>query len=357
MLKKSPLLALAGALALLLSACVNPATLFDDDAADGDQIEAAGGATTDDAAPVEGEGEDDGTAVDGGDLPEIDLPDGMTSEEGEQAVRQAITGDVPPEVEECVARRLLVEPGLAVALIAADANFMVTDLPFEDQVTLAEITIDCSGPELLGEFLAQGFAEGSGDIEAPPEMIDCFERRLTDDDGPLVFVGLAAVGEEQPPEVPAQEPLIDTLTECVSGGFLATVVVDELSVEDPTFASAVDPVCVDQAYASDPEVIRPLWTEFVLNPQADFTDVSPTVTASVFAPLFNCISFGSVLAGEFADLGVDLSQSSIDCIDVELMKLGFFETILAGGEPSEADFASVLLTCLSAAELAQLGLG
>ncbi len=356
MLKKSPLVALAGALALLLSACVNPATLFDDDAAEGEEIETADDASTDEAATTDDAAADDDTTVDDTDLPEIDLPDGMSTEEGEQAVRQAISGDVPPEVEDCVARSLLGEPGLAIALIAADPSFMITDLSFEDQVTLAQITIDCSGPDLLGQFLAEGFAEGSGDLDAPPEMIDCFERRLTADDGALVFVGLAAVGEEVTPEEPAQGPLIDTLTECVSGGFLGSVIVDDLSAEDPAFANAIDPVCVDNAYAADPESVRPLWTEFVLSPQAEFTEVSPAATSAAFGPLFGCVSMGAVLATEFAALGVELSQPSIDCVDVELMEIGFFETIIAGGEPSDAEFAGVLLTCLTAEELVALGL-
>ncbi|MEL7207222.1 MAG: hypothetical protein AAGK32_03155 [Actinomycetota bacterium] len=346
------LLALLGALAVFTTACVVPGGGDDTEVATDDDNTTDDNTTNDDPPAEDPPADDDtGTDVADGDLPEIDLPDGMTEEEGQVAVASAIAGDVPPEVEDCVTRSLFSEPGLFIALIGQGENFVLTDLPFDDQVTLGEITIDCAGPELMGQFVAEGFAEGS-DLEAPPEMIDCFERRFVADDGALVFVGMAAVGEEVTPEEPAQEPLIAALTECVSGSFLANAIVDDLAAEDPTFAESIDAECVDSAYAADPDIIRPLWTEFVLNPQSEFTDVSPTVTTSVFSPLFGCLSFGKVIEAQVPDL--ELSESTIDCIDTRMAELGFFETLLAGEEPDEAALQTVLLDCLTAEELLQL---
>lgn len=351
MRKRIAFLALLGALVVMATACVVPGSGDDTEVATDDANDESTDDTTDSGDDPADDDAEDGTDVADGDLPAIDLPDGMTEEEGQVAVASAIAGDVPPEVEDCVTRSLFSEPSLFVALIGQGENFVLTDLDFEDQVTLGEITIDCAGPELMGEFVAEGFAEGS-DMEAPPEMIECFERRFVADDGALVFVGMTAVGEEVTPAEPAQEPLIDTLTECVSGSFLATAIVDDLAAEDPTFAEAIDAECVDTAYAEDPEIIRPLWTEFVLNPQAEFTEVSPTVTASVFSPLFGCLSFGKVLQAQSPD--VDLSDATIECIDTRFAELGFFETLLAGEEPDETALQTVLLECLTSEELLQL---
>lgn len=350
MLKKSWLAALLGAAAMTVAACAPPLLGGSDDDTATEETQAPGN-----DSEGTSEGGDTDEPVDQAELPEIDLPDGMTEEEADAMVASAITGDVPPEVEACVGRALLGEPTVLADILLAGDDFVVTDLAFDDQVRMAEITIDCSGPDLIGEFLAQGFTEGfadaSGTVEPPPPaMIDCFTDRFGQADGPLVMVGFFAVGEDMVPDPSAQGPLVDTLTDCIPGSYLAGAALGEFAA-DPTLAAATDTACINTAFDDDPEALRPMWEAFVANPNSDGSDLPPEVMTAIAAPLFECISFGSVLDQE---LGGALSASSIACIDEQVAASGLLEELVSGAEPSEDALFAILIECLTPEELSQL---
>ncbi len=344
MLKKTPFLGLVALLALLTTACVGAILGEDEDATDvvteGDGTEAA-----DDGPPGNPQG-----AVGAGDLADIELPAGVSPEQAEAMVATAVSGEVPPEVEDCVNSSLFTRPALFVAIVAAGDDAPLTSLSFDDQVAFSQLTIECASPELLGSFVADGFAEGA-DLAAPPEMGPCFGQRFAEDDGALMLVGMTAIEEQQPVDERSKGPLIDALTECVSGEVWATSVTGTLAA-DPTLAGAVDDSCIASAF-DDPEVMRPFWAAFVENPDAEFEDLPPTVTTPVFGPLFDCVSIGAVFAAEAAANGITLSDESIACVDREASELGLFESFLAGEQPDDEALGLILFECLSADELSQ----
>lgn len=329
-------LVLLSALSLFAAACINSSSGDDEVVADGSG-DATGSADSDDS--------DDETSP---------TPEGINAEmpEGEDAavVSSVVSGAVSPEVEACVVAGAIKNPSLLATMITSGSDTDFSQLSDDDQVTLLELAVECGGPELMASYIAEGFAESS-DFDAPPGMADCFAKAISDDDGSLVMAGMIAIGEEVAPAEESKVPLVDTLTECVPASFLSSTIVTELA-EDPAFVDAADTECIDAAYADD-DSIRPMWVAMVDDPSAEFSELPPEVATQVFLPLFNCISFGQVVAGEAAADGLELSQTSIDCIDDEFEGLGFFETILLGEEPDAASIGGIVLGCLTPEELTQ----
>ncbi|MCP5025331.1 MAG: hypothetical protein GY929_03525 [Actinomycetia bacterium] len=280
-----------------------------------------------------------------------DGEEGDPTEDPETALTEFIVGEVPVEVEKCVVTGILDDGDLFAATVGLSPSAEMTDLELDDQLALLELSVDCAGPELFGQFMAEGFAEGSG--MAPPDgMSECFAAEFASSDGPPVMAGLVAVGNGVPANPKVRGPVIDALTECVPASFVTEAVVVELAA-DPTFEDAADLECIDLAYA-EATTIEPLWAAYVDAPTDDFSDMPPEVAVAVFGPLFNCISFGAVMAAEAAADGVDLSAQSVACIDQELAGAGLFEAILAGQEPDEAVLAAAILGCLTPEELLQM---
>lgn len=302
------------------------------------------GAGTDDATDT-AEDADNEEPVDNADA---EMPEGEDAE----AVSSLISGDIPADVEACVIVGAIGDPPLLAALITAGDDAELSDLEFEDQLALFELAVECGGPDLTGQFISDGFADGSG-VDAPPEMVDCFVEKINRDEGALIMAGMIALGDDVAPPEQTKGPLVDTLTNCVPASFLASTAVSELA-DDPTFVEATDTDCIDAAYA-DNSLTRPLWVALVDDPGSDFADLPPEVTAEVFSPLFGCISFGQVVAAEAAADGVVLSDGTISCIDDEFVELGFFDSILLGEEPDDAAIGAIVISCFTPEELLQLG--
>lgn len=337
MYRQKRFLVLLIALSLFAAACINSNSGDDEVVAEGS---------------AEGSGDASGSADSDDDT--APTPEGVNAEmpEGEDAavVSSVVSGAVSPEVEACVVAGAIKNPSLLATMITSGSDTDFSQLSDDDQITLLELAVECGGPELMAGYIAQGFAESS-DFDAPPGMADCFAKAISDDDGSLVMAGMIAIGEEVVPAEEAKVPLVDTLTECVPASFLSSTIVTELA-EDPAFVDAADTECIDAAYADD-DSIRPMWVAMVDDPSAEFSELPPEVATQVFLPLFNCISFGQVVAGEAAADGLELSQTSIDCIDGEFEELGFFETILLGEEPDAASIGGIVLGCLTPEELTQ----
>ena len=191
-----------------------------------------------------------------------------------------------------------------------------------------ELTSDCDTSETLGQFFSEGFAEESGE-DPPPEMTECVTTALHSDDGPLIMAGFLAIEAERQPAPASRTPVIDFLTECVPASFLAETIIADAGA-DPQMDEAVDRACVTDAYA-DPALARPLWETLVDNAGFDVDQIPPETTARVFGPLFDCISFGQVIANEAAATGVTISDTSIACFDEQFVSRGYVDLAFAGG--------------------------
>lgn len=265
------------------------------------------------------------------------------------AALSAFTEGAPPDVEECLIDTIGTDPDLARALKALESD-EITDLALDDQLTVFELTGDCAGAEVLGELTGQSFAEGA-DLEAAPGVGSCLGEAMVADDGPLVMAGFA--GLETPGGVPpeARDALIETMTKCIPGTMIGNIIATE-ATSDPELAGAVDPGCVRRAYLDVD--IEPLWTAFVdTSGTLDFGQLPPDLEAAVMGPLLGCISFGAVLAEELAASEVELSESTVACLDDEFRSSNLISEILAGGEPNEEQLGLIMFSCLTPDELSQ----
>lgn len=287
--------------------------------------------------------------------PALELPDGVSEEQAQLTVLAAVSSTVPAAAQECTAEALKEEPDLYLAVFNQGDLFSITTLPPDDQVTLAGITIACSGPGVLGQFVAEGLTEVAN-ATPPPAVIDCYEARLAGPQADLVFVGMTAVNEGITPTDSARQPTIAALDECLPPSFLVGSFVEALGAGDPAYANAVDVACVDTAYAAAPGTMLPLWTEFVANPQPEFTGVAPATLTTAFAPTFGCISLAGVVTSQLALAGIEASEDSLACIDRELASGEFYQSVLTTRTIDPLAVLEVLTICLPPEQLAELGL-
>ncbi len=304
-------------------------------------------------------GDDDESSADSTGLslvePALDLPEGVSEEQAQLTVLSAISSTVPPAAQACAEEDLLEHPDLYLAIFNAGDLFSITTLPTPDQVTLAGIAIECSGPGVLGQFVAEGLTEVA-DATPPATVIDCYETQLQGAQADLVFVGMTAVNEGVAPTDSARQPTIAALDQCLPASFLVSSFVESLGAGDPAYAQAVDVACVDAAYAAAPGTMVPLWTEFVANPQPEFTGVAPTTITTAFAPTFPCLSLAGVVTSQLALAGIEVSDESLACIDQQLASGEFYQTVLITRTIDPLSVLEILAICLPAEQLAQLGL-
>ncbi|MCP3990687.1 MAG: hypothetical protein GY724_16530 [Actinomycetia bacterium] len=270
------------------------------------------------------------------------------------ALAAILNDELPTDVEECVIKRVSTDPALLGALTDNGSTTDLVDLPLNDQLAVFESAVECGNPELLGQYFTDGFAEGSG-AAPPPEMTECFVTAMSGGDGALIMAGFLAVGAERRPPLAARNLVIDLLTDCVPGSYLAESITVGLA-SNQQLAEAVDQICVTGAYA-DGILARPLWESLIDNPGTEIGQLPSQTTAGLFGPLFDCVSFGQVVATEAAAEGVTISEASITCFDDEFLQQGFADLAFAGGEVPEAEITEILLTCLTPDELRQLGSG
>ncbi|MCP3909918.1 MAG: hypothetical protein GY713_03090 [Actinomycetia bacterium] len=311
---------------------------------DGEVSTVAGADTDDQSSEVDPTDDEDGSDPD--DAEETEEP-----AEAEVAIAEFVSGEVPLEAEKCVARGVLETPGLLSAAMAIGPESEFTDLDQDQQLALLELAVDCAGPELLGEFMAEGFSEGMN-TDPPDEMATCFADRIAGSEGSLVLAGLAALGNDTAPEPKMKGPVVDLLDDCVPGSLFADVMVAEFAT-DPTLVDAVDGACISAAYATESSM-RPMWEAMVDSPELDLEDLPPKAFEAVVAPLLGCISFGTVIAAGAVSDGLALSPETIACIDDEIRSSGLLETFLVGDEPDEDALVLATVGCMSSEELQQV---
>ncbi|MEM7340857.1 MAG: hypothetical protein AAF467_19525 [Actinomycetota bacterium] len=335
-------LALLSVLALLAAACGPEAT------------ETAGEATNDAADKVDARDADADAEAEADDGTEAlaDMPAEVQNADLVGLSGTLVDNEFPPEVDQCMGAELLKQPSVALDLVTAGSNPQLDALSLDTQLAVFEILGDCAGPELLGEFFAAEFARGADMVETSDELGACFGQAATDDDGPYMMVGLATIGDDMAPRPEAQPATIDALTECVNGSVIADSLLENMT-SDPTFAAAADLDCISSSYENAD--LRPLWTAFVTNPNADFDTLPADVTAPIVSPIFDCVSIGQVMAAEAAASGVTLSNETIACIDDAARSTGLMDSFLLGTEPDADEFGAIVLDCLSPEELSQVG--
>lgn len=276
-----------------------------------------------------------------------DTTGGLTSEVAAQA-SLTLEDAFPPEAEACVLGQLAGQPDLLADVLVASE---FTDLSDADQATVVSISLGCTEPGVMAAYMVEGFNESS-EFAAPDGLGDCLEGRMNGSDGEQVIVGFIAIGNETVVPEDARQPLIDTLTECMSGDLMATAITASFA-EDPEMENAVDITCVEDGY-NEPGVMEGFWTAMVDNPEVEFEDLPDDVKGEVVGPILDCISFGAVIATEAAADGVTLSAETITCIDDAIAATGLMDALISGEEPDEAALGAALLGCLSADELVQL---
>lgn len=287
--------------------------------------------------------------------PALTLPDGVSEEQARLTVLSAVSTTVPPAAQACTEEALKEEPELYLAVFNQGDLFTITALTPNDQVTLAGMAIECSGPGVVGQFVTDGLTDVAN--AAPPvTVIDCYESQLAGPQANLVFVGMTAVNEGIAPTDSARQPTISALDTCLPPSFLASSFVEALGAGDPAYANAVDVACVDAAYAAAPGTMVPLWTEFVANPQPEFTGVAPATVSAAFTPTFPCMSLDGVLTSQLALAGIEVTDESLACVDQELASGEFYQSVLTTRTIDPLSVIEVLALCLPSEQLAELGL-
>lgn len=256
-------------------------------------------------------------------------------------------GDLDSDQLTCAIQRLAAEPDLLGRVLeSADPLTM----SIEDQADLAIIAFDCAPDAFAAEFV-DGFNEGS-EVPIPLHVTECLVEAMGSDgvNRRDVVLGFAALGTNNAVPVGAQDAVIETMVTCLPGNVFADAVIAE-ALSDPGLAAALDLECLDTAF--DGEVMRPLWSALVMNPAADFDSLPPAATGPMLEAMFSCVSFGRIIAASAAQDGVILSESSIGCIDEELVGFDILAAISADSPPRE--FQDALTDCLTPEELEAIG--
>lgn len=256
-------------------------------------------------------------------------------------------GRLTDEQLACALQSLAAQSDLLTRTLGADDPLT---LAIDDQADLAIIAFDCA-PDAFANDFVDGF-NGASDVSLPPDVTECLIVAMGSD-GPNrrdVVLGFAALGTESPVPLAAQDAVIETMVTCLPGNVFADAVVAQ-ALGDPAFASALDLVCLESAF--DGEVMRPLWSALVTNPGADFDALAPETTGPMLQAMFDCLSFGQIIAAEAAIADLTLSEETIDCIDDELVGLDILTALEGAGPPP--GFTAALVECLSPAELAAIG--
>ncbi|MEM7341568.1 MAG: hypothetical protein AAF467_23160 [Actinomycetota bacterium] len=258
--------------------------------------------------------------------------------------------EFPVEVELCFAKEAIQRPSIAATLITASDELSLDEFTLDEQLALFEMLGVCAGPELLGAHFLDGFTDGTDIAEVPPSVGACFGEAAVAEDGPEFMVALAAVGDSTGVPVETHPAAVAALTECVPPSVLAGWVYEGM-VEDPVIAAGADEECVLSAF--DEVDLTPLWSQFLDNPKADPTALPQEDQMAMLGPLFECVSFGEILAVMFAADGVVVAPSTVECMDAALTTEEYTEWLLFGSD-NDNEPIERMLSCLSADELEQL---
>ncbi len=220
----------------------------------------------------------------------------------------------------------------------------------DQQADLFVIAAECAPGPVSEAFLA-GFSSEAG-ADFPAEAGTCILDLVvepSDRQRPLI-IGFLALNDGIAVPANSQEPVVDTMVECIPPSAFSQAIVAQL--DDPTLTEGVDQACLNDGI--DGESLRGLWTALVADPNADFDNADPALLAPLMDNVFGCISFGQIFANQFAAEGTTLSEPTIGCIDDGLGELDLFAIMNDPTDDGEA-MGTVMLGCLTPDELASLG--
>lgn len=359
--------------ALFLAACGNDSTVStsgpatagpaidDSSGADGDAEGVAqdGGAAADGDAPDEpAEPADDGAsddqaADDGTDTDDDAAEDGVNEEPTVDI--QSISGaagvvamedDLPDDVLDCAIERLFDDRDLAKAVILSDSDDLA-DLSPEHFDAAIDIVLGCLDDDTFADMVVAGFEEEGPELS--PQVARCFadEFDTVDERRALVKLGLAPEGEADPDAI---DLVLDAIVVCVPPEVWIEAMTEEIA-DEPGFDEAFDRACMESVFGDD-AFVRDLLTA-VFNGELEDDQISPA-QAPLIEGIFDCIAFGQLIALEAAADGIELQQSSIDCISTEFRALGLVDLFITGEEPDDEILGTLIFDCLTSDELAQL---
>jgi len=266
---------------------------------------------------------------------------------GVAVVDRLLSSALSASQRDCALSRLRGDPDLVErAMAASDGGEPVA---LEDQTELVVIAFDCAPEIFAGAFTG---AVAIDSIELPPGVVECFVLAMGPENPAQrqVILGLAALGNDQAAPSDAQTAVVDAMVQCFPASFFGAIITAE-ALADPTLAQALDPACIDEGFGV--ETMRPLWELLVQNPELDFEALDPAATGPLVDAVFDCLSFGRIIAGQAATAGVAISDSTVRCIDERLESVDLLAEVGANGDTSATRDAVV--ECLTPDEREAMG--
>lgn len=249
------------------------------------------------------------------------------------------------EEERCIAEEALAQDETILSVERFE------DATLEQQAIALLAVLDCA-PEATrsGLNLAISNELNSEALDrVGDEMVDCVILELSEanEDRLPAAIGFMALANEEPAPTGSVDPAADVLDTCIDVGSLFEALLEA----DPTMESAMDLECL-RRQADDGE-LRAVWVALLTDPTASLDHTDSEVARGLLDSVVGCISFGEVVAAEFATSGVTLSTKSVDCIDELFRRPAVLDEMLTGSALDDS-LNTDMFGCFTEDELAGL---
>lgn len=264
---------------------------------------------------------------------------------------------VASDVEACLVAAALADEDLLEELRGLGNTAGIGDLSPEGADLVVDAAAGCMDGDDFAAVITDGFLRGvNSDLTNDPATGQCLAAAFGRPDQQRQFVEVSLLAAEAPDE--ATDAVIAAMVECVPAQLWADafsgVVVEQAALQDlPSGALLLDDPCVAELFG-DEEFAQVFLSDVIRRSGAD---TGPAVAPAAAAPLFGCINFGLLFAEVFAAQGVELSDETIGCLDTEARDAGLLERLAQGQAVDDVEVGVILLPCLTALELSQIGSG
>ena len=297
------------------------------------------------------------TAVDGESSVQADTDDVESTTDVDLLDRSLATAmgtglELSGDEQACAIARLQSEPTI-MAAFERSSSADDLDLTPQELTTVTIAAIDCA-PDTVATSLSQGISLDSS-AALSTESGDCFAEAIIADtpDRAELISGFIALGNEAPVDIASRKPVVNTFAACVPASLFLDNFAAEL-VEDPTVAAGLDLPCLESGV--NEATLRPMWEAWVTNPKQDVSELDGPAMEPLITVVFDCISFGQVIAAEAASGGVELSAGTIACIDSDVSTIAVAD-IMSADPVIQAAIGQVVVACLTPEELAAISPG
>lgn len=243
--------------------------------------------------------------------------------ESDSAPSTVPLSEFPPET--CVTSGWAQDPALGILADAPETP--IESLPDDQQIQAMNVVIGCFD----ATELAASFDGVTTPFDMPPSSAECLAQNMVDRQDGAAFLGFNAYTQGSPPavtEVDLRPATVGVLAACVPPNALAYGLVLRPFLESEQ-NEAVDRPCVDRSYLEQTDPSELWGASFDQRVLGQSTEASNRI---VYEPGLRCVSFGLAYAASVkADTGVDLSATTVGCMDQVLgQKNAVDELILTG---------------------------